>query len=105
MDMDDSNELGLSEFIVDGSYIRGLFIKHSMIIKSEVWCKQRLWIVSSGDFTYHTTKERRRIKAPYVGLAPYGESVTIFTHEDTQIYAITGVDNSMLENIKDEVIL
>ena len=66
------NKEGLSEHIVNNAYIRRLKVKHSNIITSRIWKHERLWIVIEGDFIYKTTKEQGRIKAPYVGLAPYG---------------------------------
>lgn len=99
------NEKGLCEYIVDGAYIRGLKIPHSNMITSEIWKRQRLWIVIKGDFTYWTDKIRKRIKAPYIGYAPYGESVNIYSHEDTEIYAITGTDVLQLNLMSEDQII
>lgn len=95
---------GLQQFIVDGAYIRSLTIKPGMVITSELWKKERLWIILEGDFTYTTYKEERRIKAPFVGLAPFGQVVNILTHEKTTIIAVTGTKAKLLEHVKEDVI-
>ena len=105
MDMDDINEKGLSEYIVNGAYVRGLKIDHGVIIKSELWRNERLWILVQGDITISTSKVRKRIKAPYTELAPYGEPVTIFAHENTIMYAVTGTKTDELLNMREEQII
>lgn len=102
-DKDLLNRNGLSEHFVDGAYIRQLFIPKDTTIVSELWKKDRFWIISEGEVEILTELGKERIIAPFYGLAPYGTRVALYTLKDTMWFAITGVDDP--ERIEEEIIV
>lgn len=102
-EMDDINDEGLTEYFVDGAYVRTLLIPKGVTIVSTLWKKERLWIIASGDVTFTTELGTRRVKAPFVEMAPYGTKVALYAHEDTLWCAITGTDSSVPADVEEEM--
>jgi len=102
--MQEINNDGLQEYIVGGSYTRQLLIPEDMIIVTKLWSKERLWIIASGEVTIYTELGMQHIKAPYVGKAPFGTKVVLYTHADTLWFAVTGTDAEELEQVESDVI-
>lgn len=102
--MDDINNEGLQEYIVGGSYIRQLFIPKGVTIVSELWNKDRLWIIASGKVNISSELGSEQLNAPYVGLAPYGTKIALYAVEDTLWFAITGVKSENLNEVEKELI-
>jgi hypothetical protein len=101
--MDEVNQEGLTEYFVDGAYIRELIIPKGQTIVSELWNRDRLWVITYGDVTITTELGRQRITGPYIGMAPFGSRVALYTHEETQWLAITGAKATNSEDILKEV--
>ena len=97
------NDKGLTEYFVEGAYIRSLLIPAGMTIVSRLWNRERLWIIVSGDVTFTTELGRRRVKAPLVEMAPFGTKVALHAHEDTLWIAVTGADSDNNEDVENEV--
>lgn len=104
-DMDKINENGLVEHFVGGAYIRQLFIPAGHAIVSQLWNKDRFWIIVSGKVTITSEAGRETITAPYYGLAPFGSRVALYTHEDTLWFAITGAKSDNSEDVEKEIIV
>lgn len=103
-DMDSINDNGLKEHFAGGSYVRELFIPKDCSIVTQIWNKERMWIIASGEVTFTTEMGTKRIKAPYTEIVPSGSKVALYTHEDTLWFAITGAKSMSTDNIKEEVI-
>ena len=103
-DRDAINEQGLSEFITGGAYTRVLRIPKDTAMVSELWKRDRLWIIIEGSVVVTTEEGRVELKAPYVGVAPFGTKAAVYAQEDTLWAAITGVEAEKGEDIKDELI-
>jgi len=103
-DMEELNENGLDEYFIGGAYTRSLFIPKGTAIVSKLWNKPRLWIIATGEVTFVTEVGKKRIKAPYVAEAPYGSKVTLYAHEDTLWFAVTGSDATNSEEIEEEIV-
>lgn len=103
-DMDDINANGLKEYFAGGSYVRELFIPKDCTIVTQIWKKERMWIIASGEVSFVTEMGAKRVKGPYTEIVPPGSKVALYTHEDTLWFAITGADAVSNETIKDEVI-
>jgi len=101
---DEVNENGLHEYFADGSYIRELLIPKGMTVVSQIWKKERMWIIATGEVTFTTELGTKHVKAPYTEVVPAGIKVALYTHEDTLWFAITGSGDATYDNIKDEVI-
>ena len=96
-DMEDINDNGLKEYFAGGSYIRELFIPKDCSIVSQIWNKERMWIIASGEVTFTTEMGTRRVKAPYTETVPHGSKVALYTHEATLWFAITGTTSNDIE--------
>lgn len=101
--MDKINDEGLTEYFVDGAYIRQLLIPKDTTIVSRLWTQERLWVIISGDVTVTSELGRHRYIAPYIGMAPFGTKVALYAHEDTLWLAITGAKSTNSEDVKLEV--
>lgn len=103
-DMDKINEEGLEEHIVGGAYIRILDIPEGITIVSELWRKERLWIIISGEVLIKTEEGDKHVVAPYIGKAPFGSKIALYAIKDTKWAAITGVETEDLREIEQEVV-
>lgn len=104
-DLDAINEDGLKEHFVGGAYIRQLFIPKGTTMVSELWNKDRFWIILEGEVEVLSELGKHRLKAPYYGLAPFGSRIALLTLEDTMWFAITGAKAENSEDIEKEVIV
>ena len=98
------NHEGLQQHLIEGAYVRALTLKPGTMVISSVWAKERLWIITQGDFTYQTTVETRRVRAPYIQLAQFGERVQVVAQTETTIIAVTGTKATTLEDVQLDVI-
>lgn len=100
---DEINANGLTEYFVDGAYVRSLLIPKGVTIVSALWKKERLWVIASGDVTFTTELGTRRVKGPFVEMAPYGSKVALYAHEDTLWLAITGTESNNSDEVEEEM--
>lgn len=103
-DMDDINSEGLKEYFSGGSYVRELFIPKDCSIVTQIWKKERMWIIATGEVSFITEMGAKRVKAPYTEIVPQGSKVALYTHEDTLWFAVTGANTLSSNEIKEEVI-
>ena len=103
-DMEKLNDNGLKEYFVGGAYIRELLIPAGITVVSQLWKKDRFWIITEGDVTFSTELGKKRILAPYFQIAPYGTKVALHAHTDTRWFAITGAKATNSKDIETEVI-
>jgi len=101
---DELNDNGLNEYFVGGAYIRSLFVPAGITVVSELWKKDRLWIIASGEVTLTTELGVQRIRGPYVQVAPYGSKVAFFVHEPVLWFAITGAESTNSEDVEKEIV-
>lgn len=99
------NDNGLKEHFVGGAYIRELFIPKNAAIVSQLWNKDRFWIIAYGDVTITDETQTKRVKGPYTEIPVYGSRIALYTHEDTLWFAITGAESTNSEDIEKEVIV
>jgi len=103
--VDEINEGGLKEyFLDDGVYIRELFIPKGSIITTQLWKRDRFWIIAYGDVTFRSELGVQRVRGPHRQVAPYGSKVALVTHEDTLWFAISATEASEGEEVKGDVI-
>lgn len=102
-EVNEINENGLREyFLSDGVYIRELFIPAQMAVVTQLWKRERFWIIAYGDVTFRSELGVQRIKGPHRQYAPYGSKIVLWTHTDTLWFAISATDDC--ENVEDDVI-
>jgi len=103
-DADAINTQGLQEFITGGAYTRVLRIPKDTAMVSELWLKDRLWLILEGSVIVTTEEGTTELKAPYIGVAPFGTKASVYTQEDTLWAAVTGVDAENKEDVHGELI-
>jgi len=102
--MDEINDNGLSELLFDGVYVRELFIPKGITIVSELWNRERLWVILTGEVSFISELGRKRVKAPFVEMAPFGSRIALYAHEDTRWIAISrGNDCNDLTEIEEKI--
>ena len=101
-EMDEINDQGLQEYLIGGAYTRVLTIPAGVSIVSELWNRERLWIIISGTVGIKSEDGDMVITGPYIGKAPYGSRIALYAETDVLWAAITGVpeanDLSEVEN-------
>lgn len=103
-EMEEINNNGLKEHLIEGTYIRELFIPKGIAIVSRIWKKERFWIIATGEVTFTTEMGTQRVKAPFTKKVPPGSKVALYTHEDTLWFAIAGTTVTDLNDIEGDVL-
>lgn len=96
---DEINDEGLTERIFDGVYARELVIPKGVTMVSELWNRERLWVIMTGRVSILSEMGRKEITAPYVGIAPFGTRIALYTHEETRWMAVCNANDC--EDLKD----
>lgn len=104
-DMDQVNENGLSEYLIDGAYTRVLKIPKGHTIISKLWKKRRLWIIISGTVRITSEAGHQLIDAPYICEAPFGSKIALYAETDVLWAAITGSNEaSSLDEVEELIV-
>jgi len=96
---DKLNEEGLEEYLVGGAYTRVITVPSGVCFVSELWKKERLWILMSGTLHVKSELGSSVFTAPYIGPAPYGTKVIALSEGEVKFAAITGVTET--EDVKE----
>lgn len=102
-DMEEINQNGLTEYLVGGAYTRVLSIPEDTTIVSRLWTKDRLWILLKGEVQIESEEGTLNIKAPYIGVAPFGTKIVLYTKAETLWAAITGSNSQDTKQVENEV--
>ena len=102
-EMEEINDNGLNEYFIGGAYTRSLLIPKGTAIVSKLWSKPRLWIIATGEVTIVSELGKQRVKAPYVAEAPFGSKITLYAHEDTLWFAVTGAESTNSKEVEEEM--
>ena len=100
--MEKINDSGLKEYYVNGAYIRELFIPKDTAMVTQLWKKDRFWIIPFGDVTIVSETYRKRVQGPYTEMVEPGSKIALYTHEDTLWFAISGA--SSIDSAEEELI-
>ena len=104
-EMDEINKNGLTEYIIGGAYTRVLNIPAGVTIVSELWKKERLWIIISGTVAIKSEEGDMLIEAPYIGQAPFGSRIALYAETDVLWAAITGIpETENLDEVEDVIV-
>lgn len=103
-EMDEINQEGLTETLIDGVYIRHLLIPKDKFIVSKIWKIERFWIIESGEVTFCTEMGVQRVKSPFRKVVPSGSKVALYTHEDTSWFAISKCKANEIKDVEEEVV-
>ena len=94
----------MHEYLIGGAYTRVLNIPAGVSIVSELWNRERLWIIISGRVGIKSEEGDMVIEAPYIGKAPFGSRIALYAETDVLWAAITGVpETDNLDEIEDVV--
>jgi hypothetical protein len=103
-EMDEINANGLTERLFDGVYARELVIPQGITIVSELWNRERLWIIMTGKVSIISEMGKQVITAPYVGMAPFGTRIALYAIEETRWIAISNAsDCETLEDTEEKI--
>jgi len=97
--VDEINDKGLTERLFDGVYARELIIPKGITMVSELWNRERLWVIITGRVSILSEMGRKEITAPYVGIAPFGTRIALYAHEETRWMAVCNANDC--EDLKD----
>ena len=93
-EVDEINAQGLQEYLIGGAYTRVLNIPAGVSIVSELWNRERLWIIVSGTVAVKSEEGDMLIEGPYIGKAPFGSRIALYAETDVLWAAITGVSET-----------
>lgn len=88
---DKVDEDGLEEYLIGGAYTRVITAPHGFCFVSELWRKERLWILLKGTLHVQSELGRSTFSAPYIGPAPHGTKIIGLCEGEVKFAAITGV--------------
>jgi hypothetical protein len=91
---DKINEEGLEEYLLAGAYTRVLTVPSGICFVSELWKKERLWILLTGTLHVKSELGSKTYTAPYIGPAPYGTKVIGLTEGEVKFAAVTGASEA-----------
>lgn len=103
-DADAINADGLTETLIGGLYTRLLRIPKDTAMVSELWKKERIWIILEGSVIVTTELGTMKLNAGYIGPAPFGSKAAVYSEEETLWAAIASVDAEKLEDVRGELI-
>ena len=88
--------------ILDLKNIRELFIPKDTAMVTQLWKKDRFWIIPFGDVTIVSETYKKRVQGPYTEMVEPGSKIALYTHEDTLWFAISGA--SSIDSAEKELI-
>ena len=101
---DDINANGLEEYLVGGAYTRILTIPAGVSCVSELWNRERLWIILSGTVHIRMETGDEVITGPHIMVPPFGSKVALYAETDVLWAAITGVTETDDASEAEEVV-
>lgn len=87
---DDLNDEGMEEWLVHGAYVRSLKVPAGVTFVSELWNRERIWMMLAGTMQVRSELGDRQVSAPEILIPPYGSRVAAFTETDVQFVAVSG---------------
>jgi len=87
---DDLNAEGLEEYLVGGAYTRIITMPAGVAFVSELWNRDRLWILLKGTLHVRTETGDKTLVGPCVEKALFGSKVIGYSETEAQWAAITG---------------
>lgn len=96
-------DLPVEHVVVDGMYMRKLFVPKGTLLVGKIHLKSCMNIVASGDITVLTELGCARITAGSVGVSGRGIQKVGYAHEDTVFINIFRTDQVEIEAIEAEV--
>ncbi len=101
---DELNQNGLKEYFVDGVYVRSLFIPAGQALVSQLWKRERFWLIAFGEVTFTHEYGTQRVRGPFTKIVPPGSRVALYTHDPTLWFAIAAADATNSKEAEDELI-
>ena len=87
---DELNDNGLDEWLVNRAYVRSIKVPARVTFISELWNRERLWMMLSGTMHVRSELGDSSVTAPNILMAPYGSRVAAYAETDVQFAAVTG---------------
>ena len=102
---EDANKINpLKHTIIEGLYIRELFMPKGQLVSTGIHKKEHPYFVLKGDVSVLTDEGIKRIKAPYNNITKPGTKRLILVHEDTIWITVHATKKESVEEILEEII-
>ena len=104
LDLDDGQiDFPVEHELLDGMYLRKLFIPKGSILVGKIHKKSCMNIVASGDISVMTETGTKRIKAGYTLCSLAGIQKVGYAHEDTVFINVFRTDETEIDKIEAEI--
>ena len=87
-----------------GCYIREIYNPANIIIVTKIHKKEHPFFLMKGEMSILTENGIENIKAPYQGITKPGTKRVIYTHEECVFITVHATDNTIIEDVEDEVV-
>lgn len=96
-------EMPVEHELLDGMYLRKLFIKKGTLLVGKIHKKACMNIVAKGDISVLTETGSMRVKEGFTVISPAGLQKVGFAHEDTVFINVFRTDKTNIQEIEDEI--
>ena len=87
-----------------GCYIREIYNPANQLLVTKIHKKEHPFFLMKGEMSILTEEGIQNIKAPYQGVTKPGTKRAIYTHEECVFITVHATDNTIIEDVEEEVI-
>ena len=87
-----------------GCYIREIYNPANQLLVTKIHKKEHPFFLMKGEMSILTEEGIQNIKAPYQGVTKPGTKRAISTHEECVFITVHATDNTIIEDVEEEVI-
>ena len=87
-----------------GCYIREIYNPANQLLVTKIHKKEHPFFLMKGEMSILTEEGIQNIKAPYQGVTKPGIKRAIYTHEECVFITVHATDNTIIEDVEEEVI-
>lgn len=99
----DQADFPVEHTLVDGMYMRRLFIAKGRLLIGKIHLKSCINFVEKGDISVMTETGSKRVQAGFALVSPAGIMKVGFAHEDTMFINVFRTDETDLDKIEAEI--
>ena len=87
-----------------GCYVREIYNPADQLLITKIHKKEHPFFLMKGEMSILTEEGIQNIKAPYQGVTKPGTKRAIYTHEECVFITVHATDNTIIEDVEEEVI-
>lgn len=99
----DQADFPVEHVLVDGMYMRRLFIAKDRLLVGKIHLKECINFVEKGDISVMTETGSKRVQAGFTLVSPAGIQKVGYAHEDTIFINVFRTDETDIEKIEAEI--